>query len=50
MLSQQLADRELVSLYLDVAQGEEVDLEVAAMAAIEWAIRSKRLIHISIRD
>lgn len=37
MLSQDLADRELVSLYLDVAPTEEVDLEIAAEAAIEWA-------------
>lgn len=37
MLSQELADKELVSLYLDVALNEEVDLEVAAKAAIEWA-------------
>ena len=37
MLSQELADRELVSLYLDIAPAEEVDLEVAAKAAIEWA-------------
>jgi len=37
MLAQDLANKELVSLYLDLAPGEEVDLEVAAEAAIEWA-------------
>ncbi|WP_137679621.1 hypothetical protein [Aurantiacibacter suaedae] len=37
MLSQELAERDLVSLYLDLAPNEEVDLEVAAKAAIEWA-------------
>ena len=37
MLAEYLENKELVSLYLATAPGEEVDLEVAAEAAIEWA-------------
>lgn len=37
MLAEYLADRELVSLFLETAPTEEVDLEIAAEAAIEWA-------------
>ena len=31
-----ITDGEAVSLYLDLKPNERVDLEVAAMAAIEW--------------
>lgn len=37
MLTQDLADRKLVSLFLETQPAEEVDLEIAALAAIEWA-------------
>lgn len=37
MLSQYLENKELVSLYLATKPGEQVDLEVAAKAAIEWS-------------
>lgn len=37
MLTQYLERKDLVSLYLTTEPGEEVDLEVAAEAAIDWA-------------